>query len=75
MIDLEMPEFGGLDIINSLKADHILEKMKVVVFTASSDDNVFEEIQESGIKEILRKPFSIDELGEVISRYRPRTQS
>jgi CheY-like chemotaxis protein len=56
LLDVAMPEFTGLDVIRSLKADGLLEKMNVVVFTASSDPKMYEEIRNSGVKEILRKP-------------------
>ena len=36
LLDLAMPEFSGMDIINSLKEDNLLEKKKIVVLTAST---------------------------------------
>jgi CheY-like chemotaxis protein len=66
---MAMPEFTGIDVIKSLKADGLLEKMNVVVFTASSDPRMFEEIKNSGIKEILKKPCGIDVLENLIDKY------
>jgi DNA-binding response OmpR family regulator len=71
LLDVAMPEFTGLDIIKSLKADGLLEKMNIVVFTASSDHKMFEEITKSGVKEVLKKPCSIYDLGELIKRFSP----
>ena len=36
LLDLAMPEFSGMDIINSLKADNLLEKKNVIILTASA---------------------------------------
>lgn len=70
LLDIAMPEFTGLDIINSLKNDGLLDKMNVVVFTASSDNKLHEEIRKSGVREILQKPCGINDLEELIVRYK-----
>ena len=71
LLDFAIPIFTGLDVIKSLKADGVLEKTNVVVFTASSDPRMFEEIKNSGVKEILKKPCGIEELEKVINKYNP----
>jgi CheY-like chemotaxis protein len=53
-----MPEFSGLDVIKSLKEERVIESRNIVIFTASSDQTVLDEIKNSGIKEIFQKPFS-----------------
>ena len=68
-----MPEFTGLDIIKSIKQDGPIESKNIVVFTASSNRRMLDEIKNSGVKEILRKPCSLDDLTELIEKYRPTT--
>jgi two-component system OmpR family response regulator len=70
LLDLAMPEFSGMDIINTLKTEDLLEKRNIVVFTASSDPKILEEIRNTGIKGILKKPFSLDQLTEMIDKFR-----
>ena len=70
LLDLAMPIFSGLDVIKSLKKQNLLEQRQIVVFTASSDPKVMEEIRNSGIKGILKKPCSIDELATLIEKFR-----
>ena len=70
LLDLAMPDFTGLDVINSLKKENLLEQKKIVVFTASSDPKVMEEIRNSGVKGILKKPYSVDELAILIEKFR-----
>ena len=62
LLDLAMPDFSGKDVIKSLKEEGILESNNVVIFTASSDRIVLDKIKNSGIKEIFKKPFSLDSL-------------
>jgi DNA-binding response OmpR family regulator len=69
LLDVAMPEFSGLDVIRTLKKDGILEKTNVVVFTASSDSRIYQEVRNSGVKEILKKPCGLKELEEVIKKY------
>jgi DNA-binding response OmpR family regulator len=57
LLDLAMPNFSGIDIINYLKKEKLLESRKIVIFTASSvTDEVFEDLKKIGVKDILKKP-------------------
>jgi CheY-like chemotaxis protein len=70
LLDLAMPEFSGLDAIKSLKNENLLERRNIVVFTATSDPKVMEQIKESGVKGVLKKPCSVDELTTLIEKFR-----
>jgi len=70
LLDLAMPKVSGLDVIKSLKDENLLKQKNIVVFTASSDPKILEEIRNSGIKGILKKPCSVDELTTLIKKYR-----
>jgi DNA-binding response OmpR family regulator len=69
LLDLAMPYFSGIDVINSLKTDGLLEEKNIAVFTASSDHRLYDELKRSGIKEIFKKPCSVDDLTELINKY------
>ena len=71
MLDLAMPEFSGYDVIKSLKQDGVIESNNIVVFTASSDLKTLNEIRNSGVKEVFKKPFSLDDITALIEKYRP----
>ena len=73
LLDLAMPEFSGLDLINSLKEEGSIESRNIVIFTASSNRRLLDEIKDSGIKEILKKPCSLNDLVTLIEKYRPTT--
>ena len=70
LLDLAMPEFSGMDIIKSLKGDNLLEKKKVIVLTASTlNEDDIESLVRDGIRAVLKKPISIDELTTVMQQF------
>lgn len=70
ILDLAMPEFSGVDVINSLKEDNLLGKKNIVVLTASTvDGKDAESFLQEGIKAILKKPISVDELTAVMQKF------
>jgi DNA-binding response OmpR family regulator len=66
LLDLAIPGFSGLDVIDSLKKDGIFESRNVVIFTASSEPKMLAELKSSGAKEIFKKPCSLDDLKALI---------
>jgi DNA-binding response OmpR family regulator len=71
LLDLGMPELSGMDVLLSLKLDGLIKSRNIVVFTGSSNQNLSSELREMGVKEIFKKPFSLDDLIKLIERYRP----
>jgi AmiR/NasT family two-component response regulator len=57
-------------MIKSLKRENLLERRNIIVFTASSDQKVLEEIRNSGVNAIFKKPFSVDDLTALIDKFR-----
>jgi len=69
LLDLSMPEFSGSDVIDALVKEDIMNKQKVVIFTATSPTK--EEIEaflEKGAHSILKKPVDPDDLAEFIHK-------
>src|SRR5919198_4966355 len=69
-----MPQFSGVDIIQTLKNEGIFESRNIVIFTASSNSKLLEELRNNGAKEIFKKPCSLDDLKALIERYRTNAQ-
>ncbi len=67
ILDLAMPEFSGIDIVNSLGKNGKMDKQKIVVLTASSISNdEIENIKKLGVKADLKKPVKLDNLLTVL---------
>ncbi len=69
LLDLSMPEFGGMDVINALVEEDIMKKQKVAILTATSPTK--EEIDlflEKGAHSVLKKPIDPDNLLKFIHK-------
>ena len=73
LLDLAIPDFSGWDVIKSLHQDGLIKSKNIVIFTASSDQIVLNDIRDSGVKDVFKKPFSLEQLTKLIEKYRPRT--
>ncbi len=69
LLDLSMPEFSGVDVIDALVKEGIIDKQKVVIFTASSaTEKEYGPLLEKGVHSIIKKPLDIDALLETVKK-------
>lgn len=69
--DIAMPEFSGYDIIKALAADGLIRSKYIVVFTASSvSDEGVQELLRLGVKGLIRKPISLEDLEQFIKKFK-----
>lgn len=71
LLDLAMPEVTGIDILTKMKEERILNRHKIILFTASpiySDSEVEKLKDEFLVRDRIRKPFSRRDLVEVITK-------
>ncbi len=61
LLDLAMPEFSGIDVIESLKENNRIKDQKIILFTASSatDKEINALLEYDGVKSCIRKPVDI----------------
>jgi len=63
LLDLSMPEFSGLDVVNALVEEGIMNKQKVVIFTATNPtEKEIGPLLEKGVRSVVIKPLGPDEL-------------
>ncbi|MDH3203819.1 MAG: response regulator, partial [Nitrosopumilus sp.] len=68
-LDLAMPEFSGVDVIHTLKEEGIIDKQKIIIFTASSaTQSDISELIKLGAHSCIRKPVDIDTLLETLDK-------
>ena len=68
LLDIAMPDFSGVDIINALEEDNTIKNYNILLFTASSiKDSSVDEFLRKGIRGIIRKPIEVEELVKQIS--------
>ncbi len=69
LLDLSMPDFSGLDVIDALVKEGLMNKQKIVIFTASSTSDIESKpFLEKGVHSVIRKPLDVDTLLEHIHK-------
>jgi DNA-binding response OmpR family regulator len=66
ILDIAMPEFTGLDVLNQLKMQKV-SNLNIVILTATGlNKKDFEIYRDVGRIEVIYKPVTLDELDETI---------
>jgi len=69
LLDLSMPDFSGIDVIDALVKDDLMKKQKIVIFTASSaTEKEYGPLLEKGAHSVIKKPLDIDLLLEHVKK-------
>jgi len=69
LLDLAMPDFSGEDVLDVLVKEGIMDKQKIIIFTASTaTQKEFGPLLEKGVHSIITKPVDIDFLIETIKK-------
>jgi phosphoribosyl 1,2-cyclic phosphodiesterase/CheY-like chemotaxis protein len=62
VLDLNMPNLGGLEVLRRLRSDPDLRSLPVVVLTVSGNEGTTRSAFEAGATDFLTKPFTIPQL-------------
>lgn len=67
LLDLQMPDFSGFDVINSLEKSGRIKLNKIIVMTASAISSLeLHELKKQGVFVWMRKPVANNELGSIL---------
>lgn len=67
LLDLAMPEFSGLDVIDALGKSGKIKEQKIIVLTASSPpDDTLSDLKARGVYTVLKKPIDLDVLLDIL---------
>jgi CheY-like chemotaxis protein len=75
LLDLSMPGMSGMEVVDALTKEGLMDKQKIVLFTASSvrDEEIGDSIQK-GVHSCIRKPVDIDTLTEKMEQIEEETK-
>jgi len=64
LLDISMPEFSGIDIIQTLEKEKILKDQKILIFSATdfTTIQIKDLLKKDGIQGCLKKPIQLHEL-------------
>lgn len=68
LMDIQLPGMDGLDIIRQLRADSRFNAIPIIALTALAMPGDRERCLQAGANEYLSKPFSMKELGDLVTR-------
>lgn len=66
--DLNMPEMGGVQLVEAMSKDGLLNATPVIVVSTDGSQERIASLRQLGIREYMRKPFTPESVSEVITR-------
>jgi CheY-like chemotaxis protein len=70
LLDLNLPETDGREVLRTVKNNDALKSIPIVVFTTSDSEKDIEESYRNGANSYITKPVDLDELYEVIASFK-----
>jgi CheY-like chemotaxis protein len=67
LLDIQMPNMDGYEICRKVR-DSPHRDIKIVLFTASADEDVISKGKAAGADEVLSKPFSIQQIKDTVRK-------
>ncbi len=58
MLDLNMPELGGFDVLGALRTNDLLDHLPIVVISSETDDAQIEKAYTLGAMDFISKPYN-----------------
>ncbi len=64
--DLNMPVMGGLELVQRMAADRLLETVPVVIVSSEHNQARIDELKRQGARAYIKKPFRPEQFREVL---------
>lgn len=68
ILDIHMPMYDGVEVLQMLRKRHIRRPIKVIALTADSSDETRKALEASGVDGFLVKPVDLEMLRRAVSR-------
>jgi two-component system chemotaxis response regulator CheY len=66
LCDIHMPKMDGIQFLRELKRDEVLSRIPVIMVSTEGREEIVQEVKALGIRAYVKKPFSPEEIREVI---------
>ncbi len=63
--DINMPVMNGLEMIDNLERDGLMQKIPVLVISTEGSDTRIDYLRSKGVRGYIRKPFTPEQIGRV----------
>ena len=68
LADLNMPEMGGIELVQKMKESKDFADIPVIVVSTESSTTRVKDLIEDGIKDFLHKPFTPEEFRTILAK-------
>ena len=68
ILDVHMPMYDGVEVLEMLRKRHVLHPIKVIALTGDSSESVRHALEGGRIDAFLTKPVDLDLLGQEVER-------
>ena len=69
LLDLQLPDGSGEDVLRTLRAEPSLRAVPIVMLSAQASRETMRRVLEAGADDYLTKPLEVDRAGDVIERF------
>ncbi len=66
LTDLNMPGMTGVELVRKVREIHPMKKLPIIMITTQGENDDHQEAVQAGVNRIFQKPFTEEQLGEVI---------
>jgi len=66
LCDIHMPKMHGIQFLRELKRDEVLSRIPIIMVSTEGREEIVQEVKALGIRAYVKKPFSPEEIREVI---------
>ena len=73
LLDLLLPKVDGFEVLSTMKNDHNLKQIPVIVLTAKAEEEDRRRALDLGANAYMTKPFRQQELWDILKKYLPDT--
>lgn len=67
LLDLNMPNLNGFDVLNFLKVENLLDKIPVVIITGDDTEETIKKAFSYSVLDVLNKPFTEENIKRVLT--------
>jgi len=68
LLDMKLPRVSGLEVLREIRSDRSLDRVSVVVFSSSLDENDKRDAFELGANDFIVKPMELQDFQEAIRK-------
>lgn len=65
-VDINMPVMGGIEMIDKLNEDGLMQTLPVVVVSTEGSATRIKDLESKGVRAYIRKPFQPEQFREII---------